>query len=123
MSWPLKKSWKLRWRRARKVAGNPIPRRAEPFRAGCSELGGLGKDESFKAFLRDRLVALLYCRPRQSKTAVSWPSSRTSRWATFVVRPVGCRLAAPSFGLPQFGASQMQQEAVESERLQPRLPL
>ncbi len=35
MSCPLKKSWKLRWRNARKVAGNEMLRAAEPPR-GCS---------------------------------------------------------------------------------------
>jgi hypothetical protein len=51
---PLKKSWKLRWRKARKVAGNPIPRAAVPDRACVSELAGVGellKAESFNLFL------------------------------------------------------------------------
>src|SRR5580704_12794107 len=41
MSWPPKKSWKLRWWKARRVAGNPIARAAEPVRACGSELGEL----------------------------------------------------------------------------------
>jgi len=51
-SCPLKKSWKLRWRSARKVAGNAIARVGEAFRACGSELGGLLKAESFKSFFR-----------------------------------------------------------------------
>ena len=54
MSCPLKKSWKLRWRNARKVAGNPILRAAEPFRSCSSEfavLSGLLKAGSFYSFL------------------------------------------------------------------------
>jgi len=50
MSWPLKKSWKLRWRSARRVAGNAIARAGEAFRACGSEPGGLLKAESFKSF-------------------------------------------------------------------------
>jgi hypothetical protein len=52
MSCPPKKSWKLRWRNARKVAGNPILGAAEPFGAWFSELtvlGGLLKTESFNS--------------------------------------------------------------------------
>src|ERR1700690_1734751 len=54
MSCPLKKSWKLRWRNARKVAGNPMLRVDEPLRACSSEFGvvaGLLKAESFDPFL------------------------------------------------------------------------
>jgi hypothetical protein len=46
MSCPLKKSWKLRWRNARKVLGIPVPRDAAPFRIWPSVLavvGGLRK--------------------------------------------------------------------------------
>jgi hypothetical protein len=52
MSCPLKKSWKLRWRSARKVAGNAIARVGEAFRACGSEPGELLKAESFKSFFR-----------------------------------------------------------------------
>jgi hypothetical protein len=53
MSCPLKKSWKLRWRRARKVAGNPIVRAAEPFRVCSSEFAVVdGLLKSFNSFFR-----------------------------------------------------------------------
>src|SRR5579864_8420428 len=53
MSCPLKKSWKLRWRKARKVAGRVIARVGEPFSACSSEPGGLFKGKSFKYLLHD----------------------------------------------------------------------
>jgi len=55
MSCPLKKSWKLRWRKARRVAGNPILDAGEPFKAWSSELavaGGLCKGKSSLCHLK-----------------------------------------------------------------------
>jgi hypothetical protein len=42
MSCPLKKSWKLRWRNARKVLGIAFPRDAPPFRVCPSVLAVVG---------------------------------------------------------------------------------
>jgi hypothetical protein len=55
MSCPLKKSWKLRWRNARRVAGNPIRVAPEPFRVCSSEefaRSGLLKAGSFSSWSR-----------------------------------------------------------------------
>jgi len=95
MSCPLKKSWKLRWRNARKVAGNPILAAAEPFRAWFSELavlGGLVKAESFNSWLGCRCSMLRF--------------NRELRLSALRRDPLP----------PQLGTSQVPRDRVESER-------
>jgi hypothetical protein len=93
MSCPLKKSWKFRWRKARKVAGNPTLVATEPFRPRSSEsavVGGLLKAESSTV-----RMTVLYLSIQSGRHDARPPLS------------------------PQFGTSQMAQEAVKSERPQP----
>jgi hypothetical protein len=111
MSWPLKKSWKLRWRNARKVTGNAIPRGTAPFES-CSELavrGGLFKSESFSA-QRGFLVRLHFA-------AVHRSMFRPNKYS-FTMMTLHISLQAGSHELmlrsPNFRASKTKQDAVKS---------
>jgi len=92
MSCPLKKSWKLRWRRARRVAGSAIVRDAEAFRAWSSDVGRLLKGESFECFLvlLDFLVAPASCRLSRDMPSLVGAArphdSRRDGGATFAVQ-------------------------------------
>jgi len=129
MSWPPKKSWKLRWRKARRVAGNPIARGAEPVRVCGSELGELLNRNLSKFAYVVQLscsatvpVAVVGRSVHDRRGQMPALHFLVQHFRMLMLRvSIQSGLAALDFGLVQFGASQMGQEAVKSERPQPRL--